>query len=82
MIKSKDEKLRKIKLYRYGRISEVTTYTTLEEKWSCKFIDDPEFPEDATIIFKNVTFSKKEFPNKKEIPHMLILEYTIKEVKS
>jgi len=78
--KCEEDGLKRIKLFRYGRINEVTTHPTLEEKWSCKFIDDPEFPEDATIILKNVTFSKKEF-NKKGIPRVLILEYKLREVK-
>jgi len=78
--KCEEKGFKKIRLFRHGRINEVTTYPTLEEKWSCKFIDDPEFPEYATIIFKNVTFSKKEF-NKKEIPRVLILEYKLQEVE-
>jgi len=78
--KFEENGLKRIKLFRHGRINEVTTYPTLEEKWSCKFIDDPEFPEDATIIFKNVTFSKKEF-DKKGIPRVLILEFRLREVE-
>jgi len=75
------EKFRKIQLYRYGRVREVTTYPTLEDKWSCKFVDDPEFPEDASIILTNVTFSKKDFPDKKDIPQVIILKYVIEGAK-
>lgn len=61
------QKLRVIKLKRFGRIIENPSWDFKKTYWSVKYGNDFDEPKDSGIIMR-VSFDQKDYPDKNKLP--------------